>query len=87
MRLTMKEKQALTGRPAPRYRQATKKTKSKILDEFVEASGYNRKYALHILTHWGKGTFFIVDGKSAKLKAGAAKRRKGAGENPSMGRK
>jgi hypothetical protein len=85
MRLSMKEKQALTGRQAPRYRQADKKTKTKILDEFVEATGYNRKYALHMLTHWGKETFLTVDGKPVKLKAGTAKRRKGGGRKPVYG--
>jgi hypothetical protein len=28
--------------------------KTKILDGFAAAAGYNRKYALHILTHWRK---------------------------------
>jgi hypothetical protein len=50
----MKEKQILIGRQVPRYRRVNKKTKTKILDGFVEAAGYNRKYAPHILTHWRK---------------------------------
>jgi hypothetical protein len=45
MGLTMKEKQAGTGGIAPRYRQSDKKGKTRILDEFVQATGYNRKYA------------------------------------------
>ncbi|MDR0638083.1 MAG: hypothetical protein LBG27_04140 [Spirochaetaceae bacterium] len=53
MGLTLQQKQALTGQQAPRYRQSDKKTKSKILDEFVQATGYNRKYALHLLTRCG----------------------------------
>jgi hypothetical protein len=81
----MKEKQALTGRQAPRYRQADKKTKSKILDEFIAATGYNRKYALHILTHWGKELSLTVGGKPVKLKAGTTKRRKGGGRKPVYG--
>jgi hypothetical protein len=85
MRLTMREKQALTGRQAPRYRRADKKMKSKILDEFVAATGYNRKYALHILTHWGKETFLTGDGKPVKFKAGTAKRRKGGERKPLYG--
>jgi flagellar biosynthesis chaperone FliJ len=43
MELTMKAKQALTGKQAPRYRQSDKKSKTKILDEFVQATGYIRK--------------------------------------------
>jgi hypothetical protein len=50
----MKEKQILIGRQVPRYRCVKKKTKTKILDGFAAAAGYNRKYALHILTHWRK---------------------------------
>jgi hypothetical protein len=39
----------LAERQALHYRQSDKKTKPKILDEFVAATGYNRKYALHLL--------------------------------------
>jgi hypothetical protein len=69
----------VVGSPVPK---SGKKEKSKILDEFVRATGYNRKYALHILTHWGKETFLTVDGKPVKLKAGTVKRRKGRTETP-----
>jgi hypothetical protein len=78
-------KQTLTGNLAPHYRQAGKKEKTKILDEFIRQTGYNRKYALHLLTHWGKSTFLAVDGKPVKLKAGTAKRRKGGGRKPVYG--
>lgn len=33
----------------PRYRKASKREKSRILDEFVAATGYNRKYAIQLL--------------------------------------
>jgi hypothetical protein len=85
MGLPLSAKQALTGKQAPRYRQASRKMKTKILDEFVAATGYNRKYALHLLAHWGKETFLTVDGKPVKLKAGTAKRRKGGGRKPVYG--
>jgi hypothetical protein len=85
MGLTMQEKQAWTGEIAPRYRQSDKGGKTKILDEFVQATGYNRKYALHILTHWGKETWVTLDGKPVKLKAETAKRRKGGGRKPFYG--
>ena len=32
-----------------RYRQATKKQRGRILDEFVETSGYHRKHAIALL--------------------------------------
>jgi hypothetical protein len=78
-------KQTLTGNLAPHYRQAGKKEKTKILDEFIRQTGYNRKYALHLLTHWGKEAFLTVDGKPVKLKAGTTKRRKGGGRKPVYG--
>jgi hypothetical protein len=36
----LSEKKALTGKQAPRYRLADRKMKTKILDEFVAATGY-----------------------------------------------
>jgi hypothetical protein len=66
-------------------RKAGKKEKSNMLDEFVRHTGYNRKYALHLLTRWGKETFFTVDGKPVKLKAGTTTRRKGGGRKPVYG--
>ncbi|MDR1985794.1 MAG: transposase, partial [Treponema sp.] len=85
MGLPLNMKKALTGELAPQYRKAGKKEKSKMLDEFVRHTGYNRKYALHLLTHWGKDAFLTVDGKPVKLKAGTAKRRKGGGRKPVYG--
>ena len=75
MGLTMKEKKSLTRETCGRYRKSGKKGKSKILDEFCQATGYNRKYALHLLANWGKTEVLNVAGKMVKLKAGTAKRR------------
>jgi hypothetical protein len=85
MGLPLNMKKALTGELAPQYRKAGKKEKSKMLDEFVRHTGYNRKYALHLLTQWGKEAFLTVDGKPVKLKAGTVKRRKGGGRKPVYG--
>jgi hypothetical protein len=63
MRLPLQQKQALTDRQAPRCRQAKRKTKTKILDVFVETTGYHRKYSPQLPAHWGKETFLTVDGK------------------------
>ena len=39
---------------AKRYQKASKKEKSRILDEFVALTGYNRSYAAWLLRHAGK---------------------------------
>jgi hypothetical protein len=46
MRLTMKERQAVTAVTVQRYRQGSKKVKQQILDEFCETTGYCRGSAL-----------------------------------------
>ena len=45
----MKTRQKLTEETAKRYCLAKKKEKGRIIDEFVANTGYNRKYAIHIL--------------------------------------
>jgi hypothetical protein len=53
MGLTMSEKRAITREVAKRYRKARKKDKAKMLDEFVQTTGYNRNYAAWALRNWG----------------------------------
>jgi hypothetical protein len=48
----MKERKALSRETFQRYRRSDRGTKTKILDEFVESTQLNRKYALQML----KGT-------------------------------
>ena len=55
MGLDMKTKKKLTEKTAKRYCTAGKKNKTKILDEFIATTGYNRKYAIHVL----KNTAYI----------------------------
>ncbi len=47
--MTKQGKQELLKAVRPRYRKASKNEKSQILDEFVASTGYNRKYAIHLL--------------------------------------
>lgn len=54
MALTMKEKQTITKAMSAQYRRSHKSEKGKILDQFVEATGYNRVYAAYLLRHHGK---------------------------------
>jgi hypothetical protein len=82
MGLSMQTKKELTEEVSKRYQKAGKKEKSKILDDFVKNTNYNRKYALHILANWGKTTTVLLGTKTVKLKAGTRKRRKGGGRKP-----
>jgi len=54
MRLTVKERKKATAIVAPRYQKARKKDKGLILDEFTELTGYDRRYASHLLTTQGR---------------------------------
>ena len=54
MRLMMREKKALVKVVAPRFQEGGIKDKEVILDEFVEATGYNRCYAAYLLRSHGK---------------------------------
>ncbi len=50
--LTMNERKKLVNILHMRYMEASKKDKAKILDEFIQTTGYNRSYVDHLLkTH------------------------------------
>ena len=49
MGLDMRTRKKLTEETAKRYCTASKKEKTKIIDEYVANTGYNRKYAIHTL--------------------------------------
>jgi hypothetical protein len=49
--LSFKSKRELLLQIAPRYREASLALKTVILDEFVAATGYARKYAIRLLSH------------------------------------
>lgn len=54
MRLSMKERRVVTKTLASRYQRGSKKERSAILDQLVEATGYNRSYAAGLLRNHGK---------------------------------
>ena len=54
MRLPMRDRQSLTKGLCARYRKARKGTKGVLLDQFVEATGYNRCYARWLLRNHGR---------------------------------
>src|SRR5215831_8281214 len=52
--MSYQSKYELLQQMAPRYREASTALKSVILDEFVAATGYARKYAIRLLCHPGE---------------------------------
>jgi len=76
--LEMKQKKAITSEVQNRYIKATKKDKSKILDEFSATTGYNRVYAARILRLApGKVIGYSkIGGKKIKYVIGKAKKTK-----------
>jgi transposase InsO family protein len=73
MELNLKDRQKLTTVTARKYRIAKKSEKTKILFTFIKQTGYNRKYAIHILSNEGK----IKGGKkNVKFKATHKSKRK-----------
>ena len=54
MRLTVKERKKATAIVAPRYQKGRKKDKGVILNEFIELTGYGRRYASYVLRSHGK---------------------------------
>jgi Integrase core domain. len=54
MRLTMKQRLAVTSVTHERYRKARKKEKQQILDEFCATTGYSRGYARFVLRNHGR---------------------------------
>lgn len=49
--MSQRSKRELLEMVHPRYLKASKREKTKIVDEFVAATGYHRKYALRVLKH------------------------------------
>jgi hypothetical protein len=72
----MRERKALSRETLQRYRRSDRHTKTKILDEFVQATHLNRKYALQML----KGTL-----KKRPSQMGARRRGRPVLYGPSVG--
>ena len=49
--MTGKSRRELLAALRPSYLRANKSEKGQILDQFVLATGYHRKYAFHLLKH------------------------------------
>jgi len=74
----MKERRAVINATAERYQKATKKDRSRILDEFTRLTGYTRKYAAWILTNWHRRRILTVGGVRRIYVFGVKKARKGS---------
>lgn len=76
--LTMRQKKALAAEIQDRYSKATKKAKTRILDEFTATTSYNRNYAARILRlKAGKVIGYSrVGGKKIKYVIGKKKKTK-----------
>ncbi len=66
----MRAKHEVIDRTCARYRRARKSTKGKILDEFIQTTGYARKYAAWILSHWRQTVVERIRGKVISFKVG-----------------
>jgi len=51
MELTLKERKKLTHLTSKKYRKAGKREKTAILNTFISQTGYERKYAIHLLAN------------------------------------
>ena len=71
MRLTMKQRQAVTTVTTQRYRQGSKKVKRQILDEFCKTTGYSRGYARFVLRNHGRQVWL----RGGKVVVGDARQR------------
>jgi len=76
MGLSMRERKAVTAQLAPKYRKARKKKKSEMLNQFVELTGYNRKYAIFLLQNWGKRRVVRIDGELIEIVVGSVRKKK-----------
>jgi hypothetical protein len=75
----MQERRKVIEQTYKRYQKADRVKKSRILDEFVEITGYNRAYAAMVLRQWGT-THWVVGPKGPlRLVAGQKKRRRRRG--------
>jgi hypothetical protein len=64
--MSKRSKQELTKEIHPRYLNASKADKEKILDEFTAATGYHRKYAIKLLKHGLKRKGYKMVGRKKK---------------------
>jgi hypothetical protein len=62
----MQHRRALTREVTVRYRTANKAGKKRILDEFTASTAYHRKYAISLLSHEGKSSWYESAAKRSR---------------------
>lgn len=84
MKISMEDRRVLVRTSAKMYQRARKREKTRILDQFVEVTGYNRVYASRILRGHGKrrylGRGVVVQGEAV----GCFKRGRGREYGPEL---
>jgi len=79
MRMTMAARREVLRVTAGRYQRARKREKSKILDEFIETTGYSRWHASRLLRNFGRSVRFnektILRGSLTGRKGRSGRRR------------
>jgi hypothetical protein len=74
MGLTMRERHAISRELATRFQKASKKERSRMLDEFVQLTGYTRCYGAYLLRSCGKRQIRMIGGKRVIFIPGHARR-------------
>lgn len=75
MCLTMKERKAVVVETVPRYRKASKKQKSIILDEFSRLTGFTRNHSCWVLRNHGKKIILYNKGERTVVVGDVRKKR------------
>ena len=72
----MAERKAITRELAKRYRQAEKREKGQLLDQYVALTGCTRNHASWLLRSWGQTVWDHRDGQLVKIVVGRRRRRR-----------
>ena len=75
MGLTMEQQRAVASQMATRYRQASKKKKGQIIEEYMGLTGCTRHHAAWLLRCWGTTVWDRHDGRLVKIVVGRRRRR------------
>ena len=76
MGLTMEQQKAVASQMATRYRQASKKHKGQIIEQYMGLSGCTRHHAAWLLRCWGTTVWDRHDGQPVKIVVGQRRRRR-----------